>query len=162
MSCRYVAALPSILQCTGPIIDPFVSTSQDVGPGSDMAISKMAEKYSRNPSRKAHEDVAKRTYYICEGRVRTVYHYDDPRVTRKASVVYKERATASAGTTAIAADDIAEYDEDSLQQALQGEKECFAAIRHSQLEMAKLSEKRSREEQTIKIERPIFDRVYDR
>ena len=144
----------------------FVSLSfhpQDVGPGSDMAISKMSEKYSRNVSRKAHEDIAKRTYYISEGRARTVYHYDDPRVTRKATVVYKERAgPSSAGPAAGVADDIAEYDEDSLQQALQGEKECFAAIRHSQLEMAKLSEKRNREEQTIKIDRPIYDRIYEK
>lgn len=42
------------------------------------------------------------------------------------------------------------------------EKECFTAIRHSQMEMVKLSEKRTKEEQHVKLEKPIYEMARDR
>lgn len=45
---------------------------------------------------------------------------------------------------------------------LTAEKECFTAIRHSQMEMTKLSERRVKEEQHVKLERPIYERTRDR
>jgi hypothetical protein len=46
----------------------------------------------------------------------------------------------------------------SPSQVLIAEKECFTAVRHSQLEMIKLLERRAKEEQSVKLERPIYER----
>lgn len=109
-----------------------MNIKQDVGLGNDMAVCKMSEKYSRNGLKKAHKDIAKRTYYMSEGRVRTVYQYDDPRVTRKATVVYKERVGPSAGGEGgvlKAADDVIEYGDDALQQVRKkGKKEGLSSF----------------------------------
>lgn len=91
-------------------------TLQDAGPAGDMVIEKMTEKYARNPSRHAHEDPAKKTYYVVDGRIRTLYHYDDARVTRPASVIFKDRSNI--GTTLVG-DDIVVLDEDQLQHVSQ-------------------------------------------
>ena len=177
----------------------------------------MAEKYGRNKTRNAHDDVAKRAYYVTEGRIRTIFHYDDPRVTRNASVTFKDRNAAPT----IAGDDVQELEEDVVQQVgsvltitadgagwlrsgqgalnrrsspkrkrrdqsrlrqwplrglgrltdsfacdlwqvLLAEKECFTAIRHSQLEMTKLISQRSKEEREVKLERPIYERAWEK
>jgi hypothetical protein len=86
---------------------------QDAGPTSDVVVAKMTEKFARNKAKRAVEDMAKRTFYVAESRVRTVYHYDDPKVTRPAAVIYKDRANA----VTVGSDDMVDFTEDSLQQA---------------------------------------------
>ena len=46
----------------------------------------MTEKFARNGAVPAELDVAKRTYYLAEGRIRTLYHYPDGDVTRVCKV----------------------------------------------------------------------------
>lgn len=41
----------------------------------------MAEKFKRNPSVDAEEDVAKRTFDIANGMIKVLYHYGHDRVT---------------------------------------------------------------------------------
>lgn len=87
-------------------------TLQDAGLSTDVAVAKMTEKFARNPAKRAHDNIAKRTYYVSEGRIRTVYHYDDPRVTRNATVTFKDRASA----IGVANDDVVDMTEDFIQQ----------------------------------------------
>lgn len=48
----------------------------------------MTEKFERRHGRVAAErDVAKRSYYLAEGRIRTLYHYPEGDVTRARKVV---------------------------------------------------------------------------
>lgn len=95
---------------TGSSKSPY--TLQDAGPVSDVVVAKMTEKYARNPARRAHDNVAKRTFYVSEGRVRTIYHYDDPRVTRNACVTFKDRGSY----VGPANDDVLDMGEEALQQ----------------------------------------------
>lgn len=46
----------------------------------------MTQKFEREPSVLAHLDVAKRTYYLGEGRIRTLFHYPNGDVTRASKV----------------------------------------------------------------------------
>ena len=46
----------------------------------------MTEKFERKPGVPAERDVAKRSYYLSEGRIRTLYHYPDGDVTRARKV----------------------------------------------------------------------------
>lgn len=48
----------------------------------------MTEKFERRHGRGAAErDVAKRSYYLAEGRIRTLYHYPEGDVTRTRKVL---------------------------------------------------------------------------
>lgn len=50
-------------------------------------VYKMTEKFERRHGRVAAErDVAKRSYYLAEGRIRTLYHYPEGDVTRARKV----------------------------------------------------------------------------
>lgn len=46
----------------------------------------MTEKFERNIRVPAERDVAKRTYYLAEGRIRTLFHYPEGDVTRASKV----------------------------------------------------------------------------
>lgn len=46
----------------------------------------MTEKFERDSCLAAHQDVAKRTYYLLEGRIRTLFHYAEDGVTRASKV----------------------------------------------------------------------------
>lgn len=49
-------------------------------------VYKMTEKFARNRGVPAERDIAKRTYYLAEGRIRTLYHYPEGDVTRISKV----------------------------------------------------------------------------
>lgn len=46
-----------------------------------LAMAKMAEKFARDPSKSADEDVAKRVFYVAQGRVELRHHLGEGRVT---------------------------------------------------------------------------------
>ncbi|CAM9824172.1 unnamed protein product [Sphacelaria rigidula] len=46
----------------------------------------MTEKFARDESVPAYRNVAKRTYYLAEGRIRTLFHYSTGDVTRASKV----------------------------------------------------------------------------
>lgn len=49
-----------------------------------------------------------------------------------------------------------------MSQVLLAEKECFGAVRQSQNEALQLMAQRRKEEQEVKLERPIFERFDER
>lgn len=49
---------------------------------AELYVVKMTEKFSRNPTKPARDDIAKHTFYTSEGRVQLYYHYEDGAVTR--------------------------------------------------------------------------------
>lgn len=46
----------------------------------------MTEKFERDDAVPADSNVAKRTYYLAEGRIRTLFHYPGGDVTRASKV----------------------------------------------------------------------------
>lgn len=57
-----------------------------VSPLSIQIVHKMTEKFSRDFSIAANLNVAKRSYYLAEGRIRTLFHYAESDVTRASKV----------------------------------------------------------------------------
>jgi hypothetical protein len=74
-SCGSVAAGPS-----GGSGDAGAASGGGGGERS-LAIVKMSEKFGRDPSRPADEDVAKRVFFVAEGRVELRYHLGEGRMT---------------------------------------------------------------------------------
>ncbi|CAM9369059.1 unnamed protein product, partial [Discosporangium mesarthrocarpum] len=58
--------------------------------GGDLVVYKMAEKYERNRSAPAEQDVSKRTFYLSEGRIHTIYHHADDNVTSATKMHFKD------------------------------------------------------------------------
>jgi hypothetical protein len=52
-----------------------------------LPIRKMTEKFARNPALDADSDVAKRVYYLTEGRLRVDYHFGTNRITNSSRCV---------------------------------------------------------------------------
>ncbi|GMI19216.1 hypothetical protein TeGR_g6973, partial [Tetraparma gracilis] len=118
------------------------------GQNPDLQVTKMTEKYERNPAKDANEDIAKRTYNVKDHKVRTQYHYADSCITRSTAQHDKERA--------------AELQEegaggDSLLEVLNCEKECLGAARASQSETFDILTQRRADEEEIVVVQPIFE-----
>lgn len=60
----------------------------------EQVVYKMTEKFDRNDGVPAERDVAKRTYYLAEGRIHTLFHYPDGDVTRASKVARKTHTDA--------------------------------------------------------------------
>merc|ERR1719231_225729 len=55
----------------------------------EQKIRKMTEKYERNPDTPAAEDVAKKTYYYRDGKIKLEYHHAAGRITRRTRLFSK-------------------------------------------------------------------------
>ncbi|KAL9651624.1 hypothetical protein ABK040_001569 [Willaertia magna] len=56
----------------------------------ELFIVKMTEKFLRDESKNANEDVARRTFYIIDNRIRLEYHYGEGKITRSVREYTKE------------------------------------------------------------------------
>ncbi|GMI05467.1 hypothetical protein TrVE_jg4585 [Triparma verrucosa] len=110
---------------------------------NDLLVLKMTEKYDRNAYKSAKEDIAKRTFYVSENKVRTHYHYADSCITRSTLVHDKERAAEDVG--------------ESLTDVINAEKDCLTAARYSQNETADVLTTRKHEEEDIIVDQPVFE-----
>mmetsp|Transcript_69999 Transcript_69999/g.195823 ORF Transcript_69999/g.195823 Transcript_69999/m.195823 type:complete len:880 (-) Transcript_69999:41-2680(-) len=130
---------------------------------ADLVTQKMTLKFARNPDKPADQDIAKRTFYLQEGRIRTLYHYAESRITRETTTHYKDRHVAAQHnkSTSLGATDANEVGE-SLAAVLSAERDCLQEIRRAQLEMNELLKIRRREEADVVVDRPIFDTARER
>ena len=138
----------------------------------DLIAEKMAVKFDRNETQPASLDVAKRSYYIKEGRIRTLYHYGEGRVTREQTVHYKDRhlnaqtvsgsiekynasggGGSSGGVGLLSAEDVA----GELNSVQIAERDTLQEVRRLTIEINELLRQRRREEDGIEIYEPIFD-----
>lgn len=159
-------------------------------------VFKMTEKFARNLNLPAHRDPAKRTYYITEGKIRTLYHYAKDRVTCASKMHSKDSRLGAAGqvNTRLAGGqagdnkggditaqpsenghgtgsgsgdrslngDATTIPEETLQDVILAEKDCFSAVRHSHTEMLELVRQRHKDEGQVELCRPIFEVARER
>jgi hypothetical protein len=144
----------------------------------EVAIYKMSEKYARDATRPANQDPSKRTFYVQEGRIRTLFHYAPGAVTclcinhrkesRGGSVDARGSLRAdgslsleggSGGSLGVGEGELAPpcTPTETLQEAIAAEKECFTQSRHLHLEMIDMDAARLGEERASQIALPIFE-----
>mmetsp|Transcript_17952 Transcript_17952/g.56287 ORF Transcript_17952/g.56287 Transcript_17952/m.56287 type:complete len:580 (-) Transcript_17952:1261-3000(-) len=138
----------------------------------ELMVNKMAQKYSRlETSKRFSLELAKRTFYIYQGRIRTQYHYEPTRITRCTSHHVKGRHSSSrvalprshvhvthsnlhADPRCVA--DVstpASFDFEDQQAVLAAERDCLTEIRRAQLEVLELLRLRQQEESSFVIDR---------
>jgi hypothetical protein len=123
------------------------------GGDTDLVVHKMAVKYAlpaAAPAAAADAGkkttvVAKRSFYLREGRVRTQYHVLPGRITPNEETHFKEKGVAA--TTA----------DGGAGEALRAERECLSDVKRSHTEMLDLLKQRRLEEVEVVVDEPIFD-----
>ncbi|KAG5176116.1 hypothetical protein JKP88DRAFT_171511 [Tribonema minus] len=146
------------------------------GEMEEQMVAKMTEKYAREERIRAERDVAKRTFYVTEGRIRTLFHYARDRcvpVDVSIAVVDKNWASINtiehkagaltgvtnglAGGGGTSSSDAMPLELETLQDIIAAEKECFTAARHLHLEMLDLARTRQAEETSVGLVKPIHE-----
>jgi hypothetical protein len=125
----------------------------------ELVIHKMTEKFRRNNSVPAEEDVSKRTYYLSEGKIRCIYHFAEGHITSASRTYYKQ---AGMNTEVTLVDPYAVQPKPVMleiekEQILQYEKLCYHSIRHAELETQDILKSRKKEEGSIVLDRSVFD-----
>jgi len=125
----------------------------------ELVIHKMTEKFERDESKPAEEDVRKRTYYVRTNQIREIFHYTKGQITSAWRIYYKH---GNQPPDIIQVDPSAplpseEKLEEELHKVLNAEKDCYQAVRHQELEKEELLKVRKREEASIIIDRSIFE-----
>ncbi|KAG3121353.1 Dynein regulatory complex subunit 7 [Phytophthora idaei] len=129
------------------------------GPAGEIAIKKMKEKFARNPALGADEDQRKRAYNVHEGSIRVYFHYATGKITAGSRVYFK---APNVPVEVVMADPNAKKPklsvlENELRASLQLEKDCYSAVRHSDIETQDILKLRKREEMAIALETNFFD-----
>ena len=133
------------------------------GSAGELVVQKMTQKFARNDAKPADQDVAKRTFYVQEGSIRTLYHYAEGRITRATKRHIKDRHGAPGSSSAAGGGDEGGDDSgESLQTVLAAERDCLQEVRRSQLEDLELRRLRRLEDGAVFIDKPIFDSAHER
>ena len=154
------------------------------GGGSDLVAHKLAVKFSPNDevakqkkealasrpngagggSSSSKGSVAKRSYYLTEGRVRVRDHLEPGAVSQKERVYYKDRRpgggggsnnSSSSGNSHLSAAAQAEAEAEEARE-LAREKDVLADVKRAQSEIVELIKTRRKEEAEPVVEEPIF------
>ncbi len=125
----------------------------------ELVILKMTEKFRRNNSIPAEEDVSKRTYYLLEGKIRCIYHFAEGHITSASRTYYKQ---ANVPTEVTLVDPYAVPPKDVIleiekEHIMQCEKDCYTSVRHAELETQDILKSRKKEEGTVILDRSVFD-----
>jgi len=130
------------------------------GGNYDLVAHKMAIKYEKKSDStsdslaskilsKVDENLAKRSFYLSEYRIRSQYHIKPGQVQPDEVTHYSDRK-GSLGLTS--------REEYELSLVVQSEKECLAAVKNYQLEMNDLTLQRRKEEtEKVYLIEPIFE-----
>mmetsp|Transcript_16362 Transcript_16362/g.19352 ORF Transcript_16362/g.19352 Transcript_16362/m.19352 type:complete len:927 (+) Transcript_16362:60-2840(+) len=123
----------------------------------DLVAHKMAIKYERKSIPMNFEDenanldqLAKRSFYLSEYRVRSQYHIKPGQVQPNEVTHYSDRR-GSVG--------LGPREENELSAVILAERECLAAVKNAQLEMNELTLQRRKEESetSLALDEPIFE-----
>ncbi len=132
-------------------------------PGGSLApelyILKINLNYERDTSVVAGTDIARRTYYIKEGKYVVTYHYCADQITCKVNTYLHTRGPSIPGVSdhAIAQEVGVIEDPDELLEASASERETYANIKLSVQAIAQMEEQRVEFERAIAIERNVFE-----
>lgn len=132
-------------------------------PGSTLAselyVINMTQKYERNPDVEAGTDIAKRVFYVGEGKVVAKYHFRKSQITNEVRTYLHTRGPSVPELTeqALSQEIGVVTDIEALQEATTLERECFTAIKSSLQQIHKIAENHEEFEKHISIERSVFE-----
>ncbi|EFJ52641.1 hypothetical protein VOLCADRAFT_102618 [Volvox carteri f. nagariensis] len=124
-----------------------------------LPIRKMTEKFARNPALSADVDVAKRVYYLTEGRMRVEYHFGTNRITNSSRSFTKDGQSQIVQVDPLAPRPQPAALLEEYSALLVAEKDCLQSVRDSEWEISEITRTRTNQEQNITLETPYYDIV---
>ncbi|KAJ3291052.1 hypothetical protein HDU79_002720 [Rhizoclosmatium sp. JEL0117] len=131
-------------------------------------ITKMTEKFERNREVPAHEDPAKKTYYLKDEKIKVIYHLDDGRIIPSYREFKKPNADQKASTLETPVSfEVNPYIKPPKRQHLYGqlcnlmrsEQACIQAIKNSDREVSEILQARAAEEKDISLVISVYDTI---
>ncbi|XP_067012895.2 dynein regulatory complex subunit 7 [Anabrus simplex] len=139
--------------------------------GPRRVVLKLVEKFERDPSKKANDDIATKTFAIADNEIHLKYHYDDERITAQTRVFIKPSLAEMGdqlkfnpqltyGYMVSPTDPFAkQYDLFYLlEQLLKDEEKSLFLVREIEDEVASILKTRSVELAVPKLQVSIFDK----
>ncbi|GLC33992.1 Dynein regulatory complex subunit 7 [Pleodorina starrii] len=124
-----------------------------------LPIRKMTEKFGRNAGLDADADVAKRVYYLTEGRMRVDYHFGANRITNSSRSFTKDGQSQIVQVDPLAPRPQPAALLEEYSALLVAEKDCLQSVRDSEWEISEITRTRTNQEQNITLETPYYDIV---
>jgi hypothetical protein len=124
----------------------------------------MTQKYDRDPNVTPGTDIAKRVFYVREGKLVVQYHFAKSQITGKVKTFLHTRGPSIPGVTeqAFAQEVGVVEDMEALQEAAALERESFTQLKVSFQQMAKVEESRIYNERLVVNERSVFESALDK
>ncbi|PNW72944.1 hypothetical protein CHLRE_14g612700v5 [Chlamydomonas reinhardtii] len=124
-----------------------------------LPIRKMTQKFGRNPALDADADVAKRVYYLAEGRLRVDYHFGTHRITNSSRTFTKDGQSQIVQVDPLAPRPQPSALLEEYSSLLVAEKDCLQWVRDGEWEISEIIRTRTNQEQNITLETPYYDIV---
>ncbi|KAJ3026471.1 UNVERIFIED_CONTAM: hypothetical protein HDU68_005603 [Siphonaria sp. JEL0065] len=132
------------------------------------AITKMTEKFERNNDVPAHEDPAKKTYFIKEEKIKVIYHLEDGRIIPSYREFKKPNADQKASSleTPISFE-VNQFIKPPKKQHLyaqlcnlmRSEQACIQSIKNADREVAEILQARAAEEKDVSLVISVYDTI---
>jgi hypothetical protein len=141
-------------------------------PGGSLAhelyVLKMTQAFEPDPDKPPGTDIAKRSFFVKEGKAVVRYHFEKSQVTGKVKTYIHTRLPNSAVSDEAVAQEVGiEEDPDLLQEAIALERECYSSIKLNFQTMQKIVELRESAENLtvmgpVSSEFSVFDIALDK
>ena len=132
------------------------------GLAPELYVLKMTQSFARDPNVPSGTDVAKRIFYVGEGRVVSQYHFVTGKITRQTKVYNHTRSTNGVPLTAQTDDANNEEDQEGLQEAAGIERDCYSGVKATYVQIQQLVKIRGEFEDDVVIERTVFETALER
>ena len=124
---------------------------------NDSIIVKMTEKFTRDENKSANEDVAKRTFYVVDKKIRLEYHFGEGKITRSVREYSKDGGFYTEIIDPFMPRPKLVETVEEFHALLQTEIKCKEEIVKSTSEMANILHTRYNEERNIQSITTIYD-----
>ena len=140
---------------------------QFVLPGGTLAaelfITKMTQCFDRDPTAASGTDIAKRVFFVREGKSVFYFHFGKSQITGKIKTYLHTRGPLIPSISELALTQEVGLDDEpeALMEAAALERECYTSVKASFQQNDKIQENRREVEKDIVIEKTVFDRALD-
>jgi hypothetical protein len=129
------------------------------GLSGDLYVLRINQSFDHDPAAPSGSDIAHRTFHLPEGRVVTQHHFVDGKITQKVKV--HSHAKSNAGVLT-GGEELSPEDLEGIQEAALIERECFAAVKLSYVQIMNVIKIRSEFEGNVAIEKTVFENALER
>ncbi|KAJ3415919.1 hypothetical protein HDV05_003760 [Chytridiales sp. JEL 0842] len=140
----------------------------DERPRDQSAIIKMTEKFERNKNIPAHEDAAKKTYFVKDDKIKVIFHLEDGRIIPSYREFKKPNTDQKNSTLeAPISFEVNPYLKPPKKQhlyaqlcnLLKAEQNCIQAIKNSDREVKEILQARISEENDVNLVISVYDTI---